>query len=156
MTTTATAAYSVKRKPGEPPRPSGLPAAVPKAATQARAFLALLKTEVSRAELVHQLENAPATAGHARQGVIRHHDRETCFLGEQLVDVAQQPVSTMPRSATSAPSSGGVCSSACFTALTMLCSGSCSASRISLLFSVKLRGTPSERLRPFTDSSRTC
>src|ERR1700726_3346247 len=90
MTTTATAAYSVKRKPGEPPRPSGLPAAVPKAATQARAFLALLKTEVSRAELVHQLENAPATAGHAGQGVIRHHDRETFFLGEQLVDVAQQ------------------------------------------------------------------
>src|ERR1700730_17684097 len=90
MTTTATAAYSVKRKPGEPPRPSGLPAAVPKAATQARAFLALLKTEVSRAELVQQLANAPPTAGHARQGVIRHHDRETCFLGEQLVDVAQQ------------------------------------------------------------------
>src|SRR6185312_6213333 len=69
---------------------------------------------------------------------------------------APPPVSTMPRSATSAPSSGGVCSSACLTALTMFCSGSCSASRISLLFSVKLRGTPSERLRPLTESSRTC
>src|SRR5882724_12361552 len=91
MTTTASAAYSVKRKPGEPPRPwSGLPAAVPKAATQARAFLALLKAEMSRAQLIHQLENAPATACHAGQGVIRHHHRETRLLGEQLVDVAQQ------------------------------------------------------------------
>src|ERR1700719_4930125 len=90
MTTTASVAYSTKRNPGEPPRPSGLPAAVPKAATQARALLALLKAEVSRAQLVHQLENAPATAGHAGQRVIRHHDREPGLLGEQLVDVAQQ------------------------------------------------------------------
>src|ERR1700730_12436619 len=91
MTPTAIVAYSAKRNPGEPPRPcSGLPAAVPKAATQARALLALLKTEVSRAQLVHQLENAPATAGHAGQRVIRHHDREPGLLGEQLVDVAQQ------------------------------------------------------------------
>src|ERR1700674_588048 len=91
MTTTASVAYSAKRNPGEPPRPcSGLPAAVPKAATQARAFLALLKAEVSRAQFVHQLENAPATACHARQGVIRHDDRQAGFLGEQLVDIAQQ------------------------------------------------------------------
>src|SRR2546430_12251302 len=91
MTTTATAAYRVKRKPAEPPRPChGLPAGVPKAATQARALLALLKTEVSGAQLVHQLENAPATACHAGQGVVRHHDREPRLLGEQLVDVAQR------------------------------------------------------------------
>src|SRR5882762_2174468 len=91
MTTTASAAYSAKRKPAAPPRPcSGLPAAVPKAATQARALLALLKAEVSRPQLVHQLENAPATAGHAGQRVIRHHDRQPRLLGEQLVDVAQQ------------------------------------------------------------------
>ena len=46
---------------------------------------------------------------------------------------APPPVSIMPRSAMSAPSSGGVCSSAFFTAETMWFSGSVSASRISLL-----------------------
>src|ERR1700730_8321666 len=101
MTTTASVAYSTKRKPGEPPRPcSGLPAAVPKAATQARAFLALLKAEMSRAQLIHQLENAPATACHAGQGVIRHHHRETRLLGEQLVDVAQQRAAAREHDAT--------------------------------------------------------
>jgi len=61
----------------------------------------------------------------------------------------------MPRSAMSAPSSGGVCSSAFFTALTIWFSGSVKASRISLLLIVKLRGTPSLRLRPFTSISLT-
>src|SRR5664280_3285941 len=51
---------------------------------------------------------------------------------------APPPVRTMPRSATSAPSSGGVCARACLTALTMPCKGSCSASRISLLLSFTL------------------
>src|SRR2546430_14324025 len=101
MTPTAAAEYPEKRRRGEPPRPcSGLPAAVPKAATQARALLALLKTEVSRAQLVHQLENAPATACHAGQGVIRHHDREPRLLGEQLVDVAQQRAAAREHDAT--------------------------------------------------------
>src|ERR1700732_995700 len=100
MTTTASAAYSGKRKPGEPPRPSGLPAAVPKAATQARPLLALLKTEVSGAQLVHQLENAPATACHTGQGVVGHHDREPRLLGEQLVDVAQQRAAAREHDAT--------------------------------------------------------
>ena len=68
---------------------------------------------------------------------------------------APPPVSIMPRSAMSAPSSGGVCSSAFFTALTIWFSGSVSASRISLLLTVKLRGTPSERLRPLTSISLT-
>jgi hypothetical protein len=58
-------------------------------------------------------------------------------------------------SAISAPSSGGVCSSAIFTALTIWLSGSVSASRISLLLMVKLRGTPSLRLRPLTSISLT-
>src|SRR5260370_17115232 len=90
MPTPERAAYSATRKPAARPRPCrGLPAAVPKAATQARALLALLKAELSRAQLVHQLENAPATAGHAGQRVIRHHDRQPRLLGEQLVDVAQ-------------------------------------------------------------------
>src|SRR5436190_12042750 len=101
MTTTATAAYRVKRKPAEPPRPChGLPAGVPKAATQARALPALLKTEVTGAQLVHQLENAPATARHTGQGVVRHHDREPRFLGEQLVDVAQQRAAAREHDAT--------------------------------------------------------
>src|SRR5438046_1997212 len=101
MTTTATAAYRVKRKPAEPPRPChGLPAGVPKAATQARALPALLKTEVPGAQLVHQLENAPATARHTGQGVVRHYDREPRFLGEQLVDVAQQRAAAREHDAT--------------------------------------------------------
>ena len=67
-------AYSVKRKPGEPPRPcNGLPAAVPNAATEG-ARAPLLETEVTGAQLVHQLENAPATARHAGERVIRHDD----------------------------------------------------------------------------------
>src|SRR5690606_32043598 len=69
--------------------------------------------------------------------------------------MAPPPVSTIPRSATSAPSSGGVCSRASLTAPTIPCNGSCNASSISLLFSVKLRGTPSDRLRPFTEISLT-
>ena len=68
---------------------------------------------------------------------------------------APPPVSTMPFSAMSAASSGGVCSRADFTADTMLLSGSVRASRISLLEIVKLRGMPSARLRPLTSFSRT-
>ncbi|CPO07866.1 Uncharacterised protein [Bordetella pertussis] len=55
----------------------------------------------------------------------------------------------------SAPSSGGVCSSAILTAETIWLSGSVSDSRISLDETVKLRGTPSARLRPLTSISRT-
>ncbi len=61
----------------------------------------------------------------------------------------------MPRSAMSAPSSGGVCSSAFLTAETIWLSGSVRASRISLELIVKLRGTPSLRLRPLTSISLT-
>ena len=61
----------------------------------------------------------------------------------------------MPRSAMSAPSSGGVRSSALLTADTMLFRGSVSASRISLDDTVKLRGIPSARLRPLTSISLT-
>ena len=61
----------------------------------------------------------------------------------------------MPRSAMSAPSSGGVSSSARLTSETMLLIGSDSASSTSLLLMVKLRGTPSERLRPLTSISRS-
>ena len=46
-------------------------------------------------------------------------------------------------------------SSALFTADTMLLSGSVSASRISFDETVKLRGMPSARLRPFTSISLT-
>jgi hypothetical protein len=48
----------------------------------------------------------------------------------------------MPFSAMSAPSSGGVCSSAVLTAETIWLSGSVSASRISFELIVKLRGMP--------------
>src|SRR5437763_4395957 len=91
MPKTGTTAYRVKRKPAEPPRPChGLPAGVPKAATQGRALRALLETEVTGAQLVHQLENAPATARHAGERVIRHDDGQTGLFREELVDIAQQ------------------------------------------------------------------
>ena len=72
----------------------------------------------------------------------------------RLRSSAPPPVSTMPRSEMSDASSGGHCSSATITALTIPVSGSCSASRISLEFRVKPRGTPSARLRPRTSISR--
>ena len=68
---------------------------------------------------------------------------------------APPPVSTMPFSAMSAPSSGGVCSRALFTAETMELSGSVSASRISLDEIVNERGMPSARFLPLTSISRT-
>ncbi len=52
-------------------------------------------------------------------------------------------------------SSGGDCSRATITAETIPVSGSCKASKISLEFNVKPRGTPSARLRPRTSISRT-
>ncbi|MNW08286.1 hypothetical protein D3C71_2050470 [compost metagenome] len=61
----------------------------------------------------------------------------------------------MPRSAMSAPSSGGVCSRAIFTAETIWFSGSVRASRISFDETVNARGMPSDRLRPLTSISRT-
>src|SRR5690606_19691578 len=67
---------------------------------------------------------------------------------------APPPVSTRPRSAMSEASSGGDCSSALLTAWTMVARDSCSASSTSLEFRVKLRGTPSARLRPRTSTSR--
>ena len=59
----------------------------------------------------------------------------------------------MPRSEISDANSGGDCSNATIIALTIPDNGSCSASNISLLFKVKLRGTPSARLRPRTSIS---
>ncbi len=60
-------------------------------------------------------------------GVLGHQDRYG-LLGQQAIQVAQHtappPVSIMPRSAMSAPSSGGVCSSAFLTADTIWLSGS--------------------------------
>ena len=61
----------------------------------------------------------------------------------------------MPVSAISDASSGGDCSRTRLTAVTMPANGSCSDSKISSLLSVKLRGTPSARLRPRTSISRT-
>src|SRR5262252_1581404 len=90
MTTTASTAYSVKRKP-ELPRPlSGLPAPVPKAATQSCALRALLEAKVTRTQLVHQLEDAAAAARDAGERVVGDHHGQARLLGEQLVDVAQQ------------------------------------------------------------------
>src|SRR3546814_6316527 len=60
----------------------------------------------------------------------------------------------MPLSVMSAPNSGGVCSRAVLTAETIWFSGSVSDSRISLDDTVKLRGTPSDRLRPLPSISR--
>src|SRR5690606_6131135 len=68
---------------------------------------------------------------------------------------APPPVSTIPRSAISEASSGGDCSRALFTVWTIWAKDSCRASRISSLFKVNARGTPSARLRPRTSISRT-
>ena len=61
----------------------------------------------------------------------------------------------MPRSEISDASSGGACSKATIMALTIPVNGSRKASSISLLFKVKLRGTPSAKLRPRTSISNT-
>src|SRR5215472_18624509 len=50
----------------------------------------LFEPEVTGAQLVHQLENAPTPACYAGQRVIRHDDGKTGLLGEEFVDVAQQ------------------------------------------------------------------
>src|SRR5437879_5691021 len=50
----------------------------------------LLKTEVTGAQLVHQLENPPTAACHAGERVIRHYDGETGLFREELVDIAQE------------------------------------------------------------------
>ena len=84
-------AYSVKRKPGEPPLAELAP--VPKAISNAPAP-ALFETEVTGAQLVHQLENAPTAPRDAGQGVIRYDDWEAGLFREELVDVAQQGAAT--------------------------------------------------------------
>src|SRR2546423_8117546 len=91
MTTIDRIAYSVKRKPGEPPLAELAP--VPKAMRRYPAP-ALFETEVAGAQLVHQLENAPTAACHTRQWVIRDDDWQPGFFGEELVDVAQQAAAT--------------------------------------------------------------
>ena len=45
---------------------------------------------MSRAELVHQLQDSPAAARDAGERIIGHHDRQPRLFGEQLVDIAQQ------------------------------------------------------------------
>ena len=80
-------AYSVNRKPGEPPLAELAP--VPKAIRR-RLRAALFETEVAGAQLVHQLENAPSTACDAGERVIRHDDGQAGLFREELVDVAQQ------------------------------------------------------------------
>src|SRR5205814_1584394 len=68
---------------------------------------------------------------------------------------APPPASTMPRSAMSPASSGGVRSSVTFTASTMAFTGSASASRISSEETVSVRGTPATRSRPLMSMVRT-
>src|SRR5215472_17344104 len=50
----------------------------------------LFEPEVTGAQLVHQLENAPAPACYAGKRVIGHDDGQTGLLGEEFVDVTQQ------------------------------------------------------------------
>src|SRR4051812_24840508 len=61
---------------------------------------------------------------------------------------APPPVSTIPRSAMSPASSGGVRSSVPFTASTMALTGSARASRTSSELTVSVRGPPATRSRP--------
>ncbi len=78
-------------------------------AGEGHAGLLLFEAEVPGAQLVHQLEDATATACHAGEGILGDDDRQAGFFHQQLVDVTQQratTVSTMPRSATSAPQLG--------------------------------------------------
>src|SRR6267378_3786156 len=66
----------------------------------------------------------------------------------RFLSSAPPPASTMPRSAMSPASSGGVRSSVIFTASTIPFTGSASASRISSDVTVSVRGTPATRSRP--------
>src|SRR5205807_2681824 len=68
---------------------------------------------------------------------------------------APPPASTMPRSAMSPASSGGVRSRVTLTASTMALTGSASASRISSELTVSVRGTPATRSRPLMSIVRT-
>src|SRR5690606_22649974 len=68
---------------------------------------------------------------------------------------APPPVITIPRSTMSLASSGGVISSARRTASTICCTGSCTASRISLECTRTVFGMPETRSRPFTSMSRS-
>ena len=105
------------------------------------------------------LKRFAAAAHHAGQGIVCHHHRQAGFFLQQAIQVAQHappPVRAMPLSVMSAPSSGGVCSSAILTARDDL------VERIGKRFEdlvgarpLKLRSTPSARLRPLTSIPRT-
>src|SRR3954468_2402135 len=90
-------AYRANRKPGEPPLAELPP--VPKA-IQRLLSVALLETEVTGAQLVHQLENAPSAACDAGERVIRYDDGQAGLFREQLVYVAQQCAATGEHDAT--------------------------------------------------------
>ena len=66
---------------------------------------------------------------------------------------APPPVNTIPRSAMSDDNSGGVCSRATLTALTIPLSGSVNAFCTSSELTIKVFGTPSAMLRPRTSTS---
>src|SRR5690606_37890182 len=68
---------------------------------------------------------------------------------------APPPVITMPRSTMSLASSGGVISRARRTASTIACTGSWTASRISLECTVTVLGMPDTRSRPLTSIWRS-
>src|SRR5688572_5703543 len=60
----------------------------------------LLEAEMTGPELIHQLENATASAGDAGEGIVCDDDRQTGLLREQFVDVAQQRAATRKHDAT--------------------------------------------------------
>src|SRR6185312_1692700 len=51
------------------------------------------ESEVAWTDLVHQLENATATARHAGKWIICHDDGQARFFCEEFVDVAQEGAS---------------------------------------------------------------
>src|SRR5690348_3058150 len=89
MTTIERIAYRVKRNPSEGPRPCDLMPPVPKAATQLLP-MALFESKMARAELIHQLEDAAATACDAGERIVRDYDGEAGLLRKELVDVTQE------------------------------------------------------------------
>src|SRR6185312_11793467 len=89
MTTMERIAYRVKRNPSGGPRPCDLMPPVPKAATQLL-LSELFQAKVSRSQLIHQLEDASATACDAGERIVRDYDGKAGLLRQELVDVTQE------------------------------------------------------------------
>ena len=108
---------------------------------------------------IHQFENPPAAARDTGERIIGHDYRQAGLFGEEFVDVAQQCAAAGDHDA----AVGDVRAKFRGRLLERLLDRADDALQRLLqgledfvAVKVKLRGTPSERLRPLTESSRTC